>query len=306
MDESTRGDAQAIIGALEKQPYATVVQVGVQPDDASETPVVVLVTRDIDETTIKSVKPFLDEYRLAPEYRKGTASFTALDSFIAHANRFKDPDSAIFADDDPKSPALVSVLDYHRIGARGDPQFGTHRGRYAFPLSEEWQIWTGQQTKTMSQEAFALFLEDHLADIADPDGGLDGAKEFARLLSVKYGTPAAILGLSRGLTVHVNEQVASHVNPTTGEVTLAYASKHEGATGEQVKVPGGFLLQIPVFRNGTTYQIPTRLRYRAHGGSITWSFEMWRASAVFQDAFDEACEKTKKETGLPLFVGKPE
>jgi hypothetical protein len=61
-----------------------------------------------------------------------------------------------------------------------------------------------------------------------------------------------------------------------------------------------------VFQNGALYQIPARLRYRVSAGSVTWSFDLYRAQAVFDHAVDEACAHAAKETGLPLFMGSPE
>jgi hypothetical protein len=56
-------------------------------------------------TEITSVKELADEYRTAPERRKGTCEVTELDSFIAHVKRFSDEDSALFADRNPTAPS---------------------------------------------------------------------------------------------------------------------------------------------------------------------------------------------------------
>jgi uncharacterized protein YfdQ (DUF2303 family) len=253
-----------------------------------------------------SVKKLLAEYRDAPERRIGTATLTDLVSFIGHVVRFHDEDSAIFADKTPANPSLLCVLDYHRAGAAGAPRFGTHRARYAFPLSDEWVAWRAANGVTMDQEKFARFLEEHLADVGAPDLAGPKAKAFAELFSCGFAGAGKLLELSRGLTVAVGRKVSNHQNLSTGESVLSFAEEHSDAAGKPLKVPGAFLVTLPVFRGGALYQIPARLRYRVQGGSIHWSYDLARLSEVCDHAIDEACDLAAEKTGLPLFAGTPE
>lgn len=258
------------------------------------------------EVRVESVKAMLEEYRTRPERRRGVAVLTELDSFIGHVNRFKDGDSAIFADRSPSQPSLLAVLDYHRAGAEGAPRFGGHRAKYAFPLSEEWIAWTSQNGKPMGQGEFAKWIEDRLPDVADPSLPGAGATKFAALLDCKFASASKLLELSRGLAVHVDQSVAGHVTLGSGESSFTFSEVHNDKGGAPLKIPGAFLLAIPVFRGGAPYEIPTRLRYRVKGGQVSWFYDMHRASAVFDHVVDEACERAIKETSLPLFAGSPE
>jgi uncharacterized protein YfdQ (DUF2303 family) len=258
--------------------------------------------------TVHDVKPILDRYRKTPERRRGTARLADLDSFIAHVMRFQDSDSAVFAQPDPKTPNLTAVLDYHRAGANNEPRFGEHRATYAFPLSDEWTTWTARDGGdcAMSQAAFAEFIEDRIADIADPAVAGEGAKAFAELLSCEFASPSRLLELSRGLSLRVGSTLHQRLNLASGETQFTYAAQHQDETGAPLKVPGAFLLAIPVFRGGALYQVPTRLRYRASEGSVRWFFEMYRTERVFEHAFEEACERVVQMTKLPVFKGIPE
>src|SRR5690348_16422519 len=84
---------------------------------------------------LHSLKRFRDELAERPERRTGTAKLTTLESFCEHVARFADEHSAIFASEDPNSPKLEAVLDYHEKGSGGAPRFGKHRAVYFFPLS---------------------------------------------------------------------------------------------------------------------------------------------------------------------------
>lgn len=252
---------------------------------------------------LHSLKPLEDERRTAPERRKGHAKLTDLASFIAHANRFKDKDSAIFADPTPGAPKLVSVLDYHPPTSA---RFGEHRGVYAFPLSEEWQAWTSRNRTPMSQGDFAEWVEGRIVDLADPAGAGPTAKALADAIQCTFASPSRLLELSRGLQVHVGEKVHQAVNLATGEAAVQFVATHQDAQGAPLRVPGGFLVAMPVFRSGALYQVAARLRYRVKEGNITWFYELYRTDRVFDDAFREACETATRETGLPLFQGTPE
>lgn len=253
---------------------------------------------------LMSAKKFYDMYRKAPERRTGEATFTELESFIEHANRFKEGNrAALFAES--MHMHLTSVLNYHEP-AGGSPQFGDHRGVYTFPQAEEWIAWASAHGKSMDQASFAAFIENRLPDIADPAKAGETAKALAEKLSVEYATPSKLLTTSRGLSVRVGHRCENAVNLGTGEVSLAFQSTHESKEGGPLNVPAAFLIEIPVFREGAPYQLAVRLRYRLREGSVSWSVELYRHQAAFDHAFKEACVEAQKGTGLPLFFGAPE
>jgi len=256
--------------------------------------------------TVLSIKKLLDEYRERPERRAGNAIHTTLDSFIEHADRFKDEHSVIFADvENIEQAKLISVLDYHEKTAAGRPRFGEHRGIYHFPLSDEWKAWT-RKSGQLSQQDFAEFLEDRIVDVRDPSGVGESIRAFAEQLGVNLASPQRLLELSRGLTIRVGAKVVNHVNLSTGEAQIGFEEKHEGEAGGSIKVPGGFAIAIPVFRGGAHYQIPVRLRYRIVESRVCWWLSLQRLDRYRDDAVAEACTKAKDATGLPLFFGKPE
>lgn len=255
-----------------------------------------------------SVRKLLEDHRSAPERRRGTAVLTDLSRFIAHVDRFKDEDSLVFLDrtQDGKAPKLVCVLDYHRKGATGAPRFGQHRSEYRFPVSDEWQAWASQDGKPMDQEKFARWIEDHLVDVADPANAGEGAKSFVALLSCTLATPGKLLELSRGLDLHVGQRVKQHARLATGEVTVHFMEEHADADGKPLKVPGAFLLGIPVFRGGDAYQLPVRLRYRVQAGCVGWYYEMHQPQRVLDHALAEACAEVVESCSICVLDGVPE
>ncbi len=252
-----------------------------------------------------------DDYLGRPRFRAGTATFTALDSFIDHANRFSSPESALFANDDRKNPSITSVLDYHPRGADTYPDFGRHRGEHAFPLSDEWQAWMGANGQKMPMIEFAAFLENRIVDVLPYTGDDDLPEDLRKFIKLAGGasavaSPERLVELSRGLTVNESSVLTSVINLSTGEGELMFRSEHADAAGEKLKVPSVFLLAIPVFRHDAAYRIGARLRYRKSSAGLLFFFELYRADFVFDDAFRRGCERAAAETELPLFFGSPE
>lgn len=252
------------------------------------------------------IKPLLEPFRMEPERRTGTATMTDLPSFIAHVTRFADTDSAVFVNRTPSSPSLTAVLDYHRQTHAGAPRFGRHRTHYAFPLSEAWKAWKAQNSETMSQGDFAAFLEDRIQDIADPENAGMHARDFASRLGVTLAPASRLLELSKGLEIRVGHRVLNKISIASGEAAIAFEETHSDAHHGPLKVPGAFVIGVPVFQLGEVYQIPVRLRYRVKDGSITWSYELSRVEEVFEHAVNEAVDRVRSETSLPVLSGAPE
>ena len=255
---------------------------------------------------LASVAEYFDEYRPNPKRRKGTATLGDLDSLIAHINRFKDGDSAVFANNDRNHPTITAVLDYHKAGADGTPRFGGHRSRYEFPVSTEWQTWIAANGREMNQGAFAEFVEAHIVDVVGYFPECLSAKTFSEACGITFASPAQVMELSRGLAVNVECKFTTAVNLQNGVKQIQFSESHTGENGAPLRVPGAFLVGIPVFRGEARYQLCVRLRYRKQGPALTWIMELWRHEEVFDAAIRGACDVVEKATGLPLLYGSPE
>lgn len=256
-----------------------------------------------------------DQYRLAPKRRAGRAEMLDLTSFIAHANRFKDDHSVIFADNRPGSASLRAVLNYHIAGADSAPRFGDHTTSFSFPLSDEWKAWAELNGSQMEAGTFARFLEDHIVDVMPVDNvqfseNEDEARNFVDLLGGrgKLAEPAKLMQIASGLQVLEASHVKQAQSLATGEVKIDFETTHEtqDTAGQSMTVPSLFAIGIPVFANGPAYRILARLRYRKQGAKVIFYYELWRADRVFDHAFDEASELAGAETGLPVLLGSPE
>lgn len=301
MAEETQGvvnEARSLVEDYIKPALETVTE----PGTGVQAPVVF--TKDGAQALPASV---FDPYRAAPARRKGTATLTDLDSLIAHVNRFKDSDTVLFASDTRASPSITAVLDYHRTGAAGEPRFGGHRAKFAFPLSDEWTAWTTTNKKAFRMAEFAAFLEDRIIDVLDNKEDLpDDMGRFVKAIGGNIASPSKLMEIAFGLKVNEKSAVAETVNLSSGEGEISFVAQHTDEKGAPLKVPNLFLIGIPVFKGGPAYRIAVRLRYRKSDGGLSFWYEMWRDDRVFDDAFSEALSRTRDETGLPVLLGSPE
>lgn len=307
MTEVPKSEVSAVAEFLKKHLEPQILQIAA-PDGKS-----VPVLHAPSGTEITSLKEFVDEYRTKPERIKGTSKHTTLDSFVAHAVRFSDSESALFAHRDVQNPKLVAVYDYHPVVADDatgvaavNARFAEHRAVYDFPLSDEWKTWTAAHGVKMTQAQFAEFLENNLHNVADPLTALEETKAIMESLLCTFASPGRLMEIARGLSVRVASVVANHSRLASGEATFRYETQHQDEAGQPLTVPGAFLISIPVFRGGDRYQLATRLRYRVVDAKITWTLELHRAAETFDHAFNLACEKAAADTCLPLFHGQPE
>jgi uncharacterized protein YfdQ (DUF2303 family) len=250
-----------------------------------------------------------NDYLDGPRTRKGTASFTSLNSFIAHVNRFKTDDSAVFADENRQAPKLTAVLDYHAAGGDSPASHGGHRSTFAFPMSDEWNAWRKVNGVSLNLRDFAELIEDRITDVIPPD--LTELTDNQRTMVDKLGgpdriaSPSMLFELSKGLAVRENANVVQAINLSSGEGQITFSEEHTDLEGRPLIIPTTFLLGIPVFRGGEVYQVLARLRYSVKGG-LSFKVDLWREDQVFDHAFTEATEKVHAETESPVFLGAPE
>ncbi|RUM97896.1 DUF2303 family protein [Pseudaminobacter arsenicus] len=250
----------------------------------------------------RSLKPLIDEFRVAPSRRRGTATADTLESFIGLVNRHKDDQSALFGRTSWPEPKLTAVIDYD--SAEGGARNRNHRIVYAFPLTEEFKAWVGCNATPMDQEVFAAFLEEHAAELAAPSDGEQS--EYERLFNETMATPSDVVALSRHLEVHVNAKAKQGIRLQTGERQVEFSEEHINAKGEAVIIPGIFMVSVPAFVDGDAVRIPARLRYRIAGGSIKWFYQLYRWESFLREQVGYDLKEAAEKTGLPSFEGAPE
>lgn len=257
---------------------------------------------DYEHQRVVAVKAEIEQWRQWPSRAVGTAKVDTLASFVDLINRHKTEHSVVFARAQWPKPALTAVIDYHHIDH--DPAWGRHRVLYEFPLTEEFTAWVGENGKGMSQLDFAHFLEDHAAELTAPTEGEVDA--FGKLFKERFATPAELITLSRGLEVFVGARIKRQERLQSGERVIEFTSENRDAAGNQIDVPGVFMISVPPFVDGNPVRIPARLRYRAGQGDVTWFYQLYRWEFWLREQVKSDMLHAATETGLPAYEGAPE
>ena len=245
----------------------------------------------------------LREKRLAdaegPDFRTGTAIHQALESLIAHVNRFKvNGSSVVWANEAQRQ--IVAILDYHygTTGADADikdvTRWGRHRGVYDCPLSEAWKAWGGGKPMTIGQDQLIALLDTRDRELAVgdlPDGS-------------PAPTPAALLTMAASLETFEDKKIKRERDQKTGKAVLKF-SNESGFVGD-VTPPSSFLIQIPVFQDGENEALEVRLRFSVDDAIAKFTVQIHAAETVLRDAFRVLVDRVAKGTGLPVFTGVSE
>ena len=251
-----------------------------------------------------SVKHLVEEWRVTPDRKRGTATVDTLESFIDLVDRHKTESSVIFADIDWKKPSLTAIIDYHEKGAAGPADNGKHRIHYPFPLSEEWKAWVGSNAQPMKQAEFAEFFEDRIAELATPHE--EEVSDWQEKLGGKVAYPNEIVMLSRGLKVNAETKVANHVTLASGEAQITFEEEHRDQNGQKLNVPSLFIIKLPPFFRGEPVRVPVRLRYRLQSGSLIWFYQLYRPDVYITEEVELSLERAAAATELPAFQGTAE
>lgn len=265
-------------------------------------PATVPVGFDAKQQRFTSLKTLVEEFRQSPQRRKGTATADTLRSFIDLVKLHKDDRSVIFGKTTYPDPKLTAVINYDSAGT--DARHGDHRIVYAFPLTDEFKLWIGQNKKPMEQDAFAAFLEEHSAELAAPSDA--EVIEYQRLFGERFATPSEVIELSRHLEVFVSARAKQGIRLQSGERVLEFSEEHMNAKGEPVTIPGLFMVSVRAFIDGDAVRIPARLRYRVASGSVSWFYQLYRWEAFLREQVEHDLFDAARETGLAHYQGAPE
>jgi uncharacterized protein YfdQ (DUF2303 family) len=213
------------------------------------------------------------------------------DSLINYVNRFKNPDTVLFAD--IVSDSIVAVLDYHRepgllVPPTDQPKamLGVHRATLHLPKSLEWQTWAANSGKLMKHVDFATFLEENSIDIVNPVG-------------------ADLLELCRDLQAKGDYSFSSAIR--MGDVTeLEYSKKSDAASRGGMTMPTQVQLSIPVYFGEGNVSITAFMRRKIDDGALFLGFQLSRAENVRQDEFHRIVDHATDATGnITTVYGTP-
>jgi len=239
-----------------------------------QTPVFII-PNDMKVEQLHEISKAHYEKQPRPQTFKQSVELTTEDSFVEYFNRFATESSTVFVDD--KTAVFTAVLDYH--DSPDQPAWKRHTAIYKCPKTKEWDNWTNNNNVKMSQEDFALFIEDNLKEITEPNG-------------------ADMLQIAANLKAKNDVDFKSAIRLDNGQVQFGYTETIQGQAGinGQLEIPEKIKLIMSPYFKGAAYEIEARFRYRITPNGLTMWYTLIRPHVFSDDAFADIVEKVKSKT----------
>lgn len=237
---------------------------------------------------LRELKLDLEQHLANPRNTTATAELQDADSFLSYVARHTTDGTVVWCDFDPATFKLGfrAVFDEHVKGTAG---WRRHQAVFVPRASNEWKIWTGNDTKTMPQLDFAAFLERQELDI-----------------TAKEGRPSSsdMMQMAANFESSSEKRMRSTQRLQDGSVRLEYIEAEDEKTIQHMRLFERFTIGIPVFWAGPGYVIDARLKYRTSQGKVSFWYELIRPDRSHEAAAKELIQKVREGIGgMPLLTG---
>jgi uncharacterized protein YfdQ (DUF2303 family) len=148
------------------------------------------------------------------------------------------------------------------------PGWADNRAIVTLTKSRQLVTWQGKNAQKMSQEQFALFLEENIEDIRTPTG-------------------AQLLTFAETLEATRTETFKSSIITSTGEQKLSYCSERNGEQSSTLITQ--ITLGIPLFEGGDRYAVEAKISHRVTEGKLTFWFDLRHIEHIIDRAWMEEC-----------------
>ena len=225
-----------------------------------------------NDMKVATLENLVEKQQDRPYKLNQSVELLSADSFIEYYNRFATESSTIFVD--VENANFTAILDYH--DSPTEPAWKNHRASYSCPLTKEWGSWINRNNDKMSQEEFALFIEDNLAEISEPNG-------------------AEMLEIAASPKAKTDVEFKSNIRLDNGQVQFNYTetvNAQAGVSG-QFTIPEKITIIVKPFLSGAPYEMQARFRYRVTANGLSMWYTLIRPHLIKQDAVSEVIEKVK-------------
>jgi uncharacterized protein YfdQ (DUF2303 family) len=174
--------------------------------------------------------------------------------------------------------ALLLFADVHRLavtavlnpGTQAEPGWGDLRGQLAVRRHPSWAAWVGIDGKLLTQEDFAVFVQEHASDISNP-------------------TALDMLEIAETLSLNVGARVSSAVRLRDGQRHLVFDETIDATAGSdrELDIPAEIELGLPIFEGTDAIHVRARLLYRKAGTGVGFAVQLINRVDVERAAFEQ-------------------
>jgi uncharacterized protein YfdQ (DUF2303 family) len=222
-----------------------------------------------------------------PNRKRGTVQVKDIASLLQYMadQHLQGANNSGYVYADPDARTVTAVFNDQRAGAAGWRDF---RANFKAEYTPEFQRWLENNGvgRAKGQTEFAEFIEDNLADVAEP---------FAQQLLEVAGTIQATSGIDFKSAKRLQD----------GQTQLTYTETIDARAGANgaLSIPKEFALGLRIFKNGDGYKLKARLKYRLTSGSVKFWYELDRPERAVEDAFKGYVEEVRTKSGYAVLLG---
>jgi uncharacterized protein YfdQ (DUF2303 family) len=243
-----------------------------------------LLERVRDDESIDVVD--LERYLGRPRRQRGTVTVHDWTDFAQLVNRLVDPyHTTVWCNAD--NGTFTAVFDDH--GAEQVAGWRSHTATLKLKADPDWELWLKANNQLMTQEQFALFLEDVAHTVIDPDAAtlLEVATTFRATRKADY---------------------KGGVRLDNGDVEFSYQEQTTSSAGGKsgkLEIPQTFTVRIAPWRGVDPVDLTARLRYRLTDGQLGIGFSLLRPDRAKDDAFEGIHARLREQidSDAPMFQG---
>lgn len=236
------------------------------------------------------------EYHLpTPTRVRAKTNLTSVPDFVNYVNRFKSADSILFVTPTLESLSkngniVTAILDFHKQGPEGTPQWGDHRVYMSARPSQAYQKLIDIDKQFLDQQEFAKKVEE-LAKFCNSHAAAD------------------IVEIARTLQLFSKGEFRSFDDDVSGSTDLAYSVQVTGKAGTQERhltVPNEISFYVPLIDGMDAQLVPVKFKYRVPeeaGGKVRMGIEIIDRVWLEKAAVEAVAQKVSVETDLLALVG---
>lgn len=216
-----------------------------------------------------------------PSRKRGSVALGNVESFIRYC-KDQQFNAAGYLYADPDSYTITAVFNDQQGDAPGWRDF---RAVFKAEPTRELAEWLKHDREPLEQEAFAVFIEDNIADVIEPSG-------------------ADLLQIALTLQAKVDVNFSSARRLDNGQVQLQYTETIDARAGSgAIEIPREFKLGMRLFRNAEPWKLKARFKYRLSAGKVKFWYELDRVQTILDEAFASYVAAVAG-TGYPVLIGK--
>jgi uncharacterized protein YfdQ (DUF2303 family) len=222
-----------------------------------------------------------------PPRKVATVNITSVSSFCAYVNEHKGKNTRIFAQTMTAPYFLTAIMDYHGQTDIGTPGWCEHRAILNLTHTREWEKWKANNDRAFPQTEFALFIEDNLNDVFDPDAGV-------------------LMDMATRLEGTQETKFRGRVRLDNGDfgIVCEQDTKMGGGDGATIAIPKEIILRMAIFRGMQWVEVKARLRVVFRAPNVTIGYSLIRADAMVDSAVASVNDFIAAETGVTVFQGQ--